>query len=714
MDVWDKDIEEVIRDIIRRLDWFDFAEFITKPEYVVDYLKNFYQEVFPKPLRHDLGEFYTPDWLAAYLVNQSGFDGDVQKRILDPACGSGTFLVAVLNKVYEKYKKELHKEKLVPYITKNIVGFDINPVAVLTARTNYLISLSRFNLQKTRITVPIYLTDSIVLPELVKQPKLTDKAKLYGIKTTKEVFYIPADIKDQIAPVMLFLKENVEREQDIEDVKEQLRQRFGFEEKIIHHLSELYCKLVELNSKDQNKIWCDIIINQFATLFQSKFDFVIGNPPWVNWEFLDDEYQKHLMRINDEYGLYFTKGLESRLGKVKRDISAIFFYVCSDVYLKEKGTIAFLIKPMYQVPMGRGFRNFNRETKDVKIEKLKTPLKVLLVEDVTKENPFEINNEVSLIIAKKGEKTEYPIVYKKWTGKRMHELEDYVAEPSDANDALSTWIIYQSKKPAALGRFSYKIRTGIYHGLKEAFFDLQILIDKGELVQIRNCEGKVKDIEKDRVYPFIVARHVKKWKIEDSSGQRYTYCILPQSYPEEKNENKLKKETPKTWEWLNDFREQLLSRKSKVFAKEPFYSIYGLGDWESKYKVVWVRMGFSPNFVVVSSVVDKFLGEKPVLPAAIEMFVPTNSKEEAHYICAVLNSSLVRESLKALSSKSKSGLSSSIVSKVRLDKFNPKNNIHKKLANLSQKAHQLAEKNDSTLKEVEKEIDTLVEKLYSS
>ncbi|MEM3701019.1 MAG: hypothetical protein QXL57_09200, partial [Candidatus Bathyarchaeia archaeon] len=77
-------------------------------------------------------------------------------------------------------------------------------------------------------------------------------------------------------------------------------------------------------------------------------------------------------------------------------------------------------------------------------------------------------------------------------------------------------------------------------------------------------------------------------------------------------------------------------------------------------------------------------------------------------------SSLVRENLKMLSSKSKSGLSSSIVSKIRLDKFNPKNNIHKKLANLSKKAHQLAEKNDSTLREVEKEIDTLVEKLYSS
>jgi type I restriction-modification system DNA methylase subunit len=111
LDVWDDDIRDVIKRIIRRLDWFDFAEFVTKPEYVVDYLKNFYQEVFPKELRHDLGEFYTPDWLAKYVVNQAGFDGNVSKRVLDPACGSGTFLVAILNRIYETNKKRTNQRK---------------------------------------------------------------------------------------------------------------------------------------------------------------------------------------------------------------------------------------------------------------------------------------------------------------------------------------------------------------------------------------------------------------------------------------------------------------------------------------------------------------------------------------------------------------------------------------------------------------------------
>lgn len=713
LDVWDKDIQDITKDIIKRMDWFDFAEFITKPEYVVDYLKNFYEKVFPKHLRHDLGEFYTPDWLAKYAVNLAGFDGDIDKRVLDPACGSGTFLVAIINKVFEKYKKQQHKERLIADISKNIVGFDINPIAVLTARTNYLIALARFNLEKTQVTIPVYLTDSIVLPELSKQTKLTDKVKLYNIRTTKDIFAIPNVIKPRISDVMHLLKSNVEKEIDEAHTREQLENQFGYDENVIHHLLELYRCLLILNKKNQNKIWCDIIINQFSTLFQGKFDFVIGNPPWVNWEFLDDDYQKHLMDINDEYGLYFTRGLKSRLGTVKRDISAIFFYVCSDVYLKLHGTIAFLIKPMYQIPSGKGFRNFNR-LKEIPYEKLATPLKLLTVEDVTKEDPFEIGNEVSLIVARKGEVTSYPIKLRKWAGKRTHELEDYKAEPSSENDILSTWNIYKGKKEVtALGDSDYKIRTGIYHGLKKAFFDFELLVDKGKLIQIRNCEEQTKDIEKTMLYPLIMSRHVNKWKLGDARNQKYTYCILPQSKPTEDNEMDMKSLEPKTWEWLKQFEDKLAQRKSKMFGKKPFYSIYGLGDWDAKYKVAWKSMGFYPDFLVISSVDDKVLGEKLILPEHVLQFIPVKSKKEAHYICAILNSSLVRKQLYTLSSHGKSGLSSSIVGQIRLDKFNPKNAVHDSLSTLSMQAHGYSKlENIEALRKVEKTINETVELLY--
>jgi len=250
LDIWDAEVRQLVLTIIKALGDFDTAFFATKPDEVVDYLKNFYQEVFPKQLRHDLGEFYTPDWLAEYITKMSGFDGEVSKRVIDPACGSGTFLISILNKVYERNRRSAKKEELIKYITNNVVGFDINPVAVLTARTNYLISLTRFNFQRTTFTIPVYLTDSIVLPELAAQTKLTDETNVYHIKTTKGVFSIPQHVKSRITQVMHFLKQCLERSIDQSRMAKELDRKFDFEDADQRQLGHLYSQLLVLSKKN--------------------------------------------------------------------------------------------------------------------------------------------------------------------------------------------------------------------------------------------------------------------------------------------------------------------------------------------------------------------------------------------------------------------------------------------------------------------------------
>ena len=58
----------------------------------------------PKSLRHALGEYYSPDWLAQRTYNEVGINGDIQKSILDPTCGSGTFIVIAIKKMIETNK----------------------------------------------------------------------------------------------------------------------------------------------------------------------------------------------------------------------------------------------------------------------------------------------------------------------------------------------------------------------------------------------------------------------------------------------------------------------------------------------------------------------------------------------------------------------------------------------------------------------------------
>ena len=57
----------------------------------MDLLQRLYQDLVDPASRHDLGEFYTPDWLAELTLREA--DCIPGRSILDPACGSGTFLL---------------------------------------------------------------------------------------------------------------------------------------------------------------------------------------------------------------------------------------------------------------------------------------------------------------------------------------------------------------------------------------------------------------------------------------------------------------------------------------------------------------------------------------------------------------------------------------------------------------------------------------------
>nr|WP_242848992.1 N-6 DNA methylase [Syntrophomonas palmitatica] len=106
------------------------------PEAVRDLLKLLYEQLLPKTIRHDLGEFYTPDWLAQHTINSSGMKPS--DKVLDPTCGSGTFLILTIKEKISKLKTILPPDKLVEHILTHVYGFDLNPLAVIASRTNYI------------------------------------------------------------------------------------------------------------------------------------------------------------------------------------------------------------------------------------------------------------------------------------------------------------------------------------------------------------------------------------------------------------------------------------------------------------------------------------------------------------------------------------------------------------------------------------------------
>jgi SAM-dependent methyltransferase len=170
-------------EILKRLDEYDPTTLTLLPEETRDLFKKLYHYLLPREIRHNLGEYYTPDWLAQRLLTQVDnefFQGDPRRnethmrrkllsvRFLDPACGSGTFPILIIARMLELGQALLVQEsELLESILRNVVGFDLNPLAVLTARVNYLLAIADLlEYRRGDITIPIYLADSVRTPTL--------------------------------------------------------------------------------------------------------------------------------------------------------------------------------------------------------------------------------------------------------------------------------------------------------------------------------------------------------------------------------------------------------------------------------------------------------------------------------------------------------------------------------------------------------------------
>ncbi len=164
-----------------------------------DVLKELYQEMVNPVVRKQLGEFYTPDWLADKIV-QDVLKHDPSKSVLDPACGSGTFLFkTILYKIEKLNENGYDQSKILSHILENVIGFDVHPLAAIISKTNYLLALRDINhFRKGSITIPVYLSDSLKIPS--KKMEVSDALTTFEFDTqiSNKKFSFPPKILEDI------------------------------------------------------------------------------------------------------------------------------------------------------------------------------------------------------------------------------------------------------------------------------------------------------------------------------------------------------------------------------------------------------------------------------------------------------------------------------------------------------------------------------------
>ena len=487
--VWSDPIEQLVREMVARLDNYNPGTLSEDPANSRDLLKRLYQQLFPKSVRHDLGEYYTPDWLAEHVLDELGYAGDPDKRILDPACGSGTFLVMAINRVRKWYDENREtcrfgEDDLCRKLLNNVIGFDLNPLAVMAARTNYLIAIRDLVGRVDKVEIPVYLCDSILTPSAYGGLFAGDKLKrARELKTAAATFLVPVEVsqsREDISKYAEQLEFCIRNDYPASEFVERCRdEQLSVDAELVH--VELYNELVKLDEANKNGVWARIIKNAFAPLFVGRVDYVAGNPPWVRWGYLPKEYREASVGLWKKYGLFSLRGFEARLGSGEKDLSQLFVYACIDNYLGRGGRLGFLITQTVFKAKGQaeGFRRF-------RLGLMGDLFAILGVNDFSNLKPFEgASNLTVSFVAEKGKATKYPVPYTVWTQKQkgatvhMEQSLDEVAalchraaqqaNPVDKIRRNSQWQTSSKAMGQALaqmvGASSYKAKIGAYRSL---------------------------------------------------------------------------------------------------------------------------------------------------------------------------------------------------------------------------------------------------------
>ncbi|ABX03192.1 MAG TPA: hypothetical protein DEF47_12420 [Herpetosiphon sp.] len=737
---------EAIRQIMQRLNLYRLSDL--QLERTRDIVKYVYEQIVPEPLRHSLGEYFTPEWLVEFTLDRVGYQGSqiLDQKILDPCCGSGNFLIHAI----ERYKQAAHAQgwddsAILHGITNHIFGFDLNPLAMLTARVNYLIAISDLLKTSSAVEIPVYQADAVYIPK----PR-PDDPTIYRYDISTRLTGCPILALD--IPVSLIHKQHLFA-RVLEEMEESINEHQHTSAFITHlkrnpefcrvedhldwipYLEKMFNDIQFLESRSWNRIWCRIARNYFASVAIGSCDIVAGNPPWVRWSELPQLYAEKIKPICDEYGIFSD---ERFFGGNELDISGMITYTVIDQWLDEGGKLAFILPQNHlQSQSSGGFRQFQiRET----------PLEVLQVDDFSEVKPFRrVGNRPAVITIYKGRATTYPVPYNIWKRITPTTISENVSYATAAENLLSipheAYALEDAGKRWSilpLGRFpllsmlngedrSIEGRKGIVTDLNGAYF-IRILghgyrtgtlrfktsPDQGQ----KPVPERTYEIEADLVYPLIKgAKNVQPFYATTSelavivpnkginsssmpSMSRLTYQGYPLAarYFQSLNRDVLidgvglldQRST-----WRTRMRPFLEKQYADNLADIPFYAIYNVGDYTfAPYKVVWAEMSGSLKAAVISDGLVPYIEQrKIIIPDHKIYFASFSSEKYAHFICALLNSSIIREFVDSFTIKLQVG---TIFKHLRLPKFDLENAEHLSLVDLSITAHNTMNKTNGS------------------
>lgn len=695
-----------------------------------DVLRDLYQALVPGKLRQSLGEFYTPDWLVDFTIEQAKNGAWLNKRVLDPTCGSGAFMITVLRLMREEAAQDgWDSAHILEHLCTSVWGFDLNPLAVQTARVNFLMEIA--DLLKASpghtLEIPVLLADAIYSP--ASDPAKGQDVVNYqiGSQAAGLDIMLPSALafnRIRLDQVFAQMGEDVESNLEYADVETRLLASDLLTQSEADQwrmpLKYTYNQILELHRQQWNGIWFRVVRNFFWSATAGHFDCIVGNPPWVRWSKLPETYRERVKPTCERYGI-FSKN--KRHGGNELDISAMITYTTSDKWLKTNGRLAFVITgTIFKNPSSAGFRQLRLEPSNPKTLHL-TPV---CVDDMKALKPFDdASNHTAVVVFNKTVKPgSYPVPYRLWDSipgntksipvtmnlpDVMLRVKITTKEAAPVDEAGSPWAVLTKGRYKILEALSGKCgwvagRKGITADLNGVFF-VPIIQNNDTLVLVHSRpEAGKKDIgtiktawvEADLLYPLVKgagdfeACYLRLNNPHRDDEKLYTF-VPNQGIG---NSDYLACETAmncpglaKTKAWFSGYKNLLNDRSTyrRQMKGAPFYAVYNVGDYTFQpWKVVWPEMSSRFYAAVAGSAEVPTVGKRPYIPDHKVYFAGFDEKEAAFFLCGLLNTPMVREWVESHIVSIQVG---DIFKHMQLPKYDEVNERHVALSKLVEKAH---------------------------
>lgn len=638
-----------------------------------DVFKRLYQDMVSYDVRHDLGEYYTPDWLAGYMIRQK-MDIKSDDLVLDPGCGSGTFLVEALQLKIDESDED--PEELISRLPEEVVGFDVHPLAVMIAKANYVAAIrDLLQYRRERIQLPVYLADSVLFDEELRDTQNLDGVTVRGpIRIAGEKYYLPQKAIENPQDFDEALDIMADFIEDGEGFEWRLAQNIPEFEDVTSAFERIRESIEQAARENRDSIHAFILKNFFRPLYLANhvsFDAVIGNPPYLSYRFMGNQQQKQSKSLLNRYNL--SPGAENI---PHLEEATLFVVRCVDLYLEDGGALGFVMpRSIFNAAQHEPFRNGD----------FTVDFGLTLVLDLEGVDPL-FNIPACAIFGRKGSPFEYPVPRENISG----SLGDSNADWLQAQSKLSieeTDLYLQGGEVTSwddvppMSRSSY--HSKFYQGatiVPRPLFFVQRKHDPSDFgfneasptletsdyayENTKRDEYKVRltgEIESDFLYGTLLGGDLVPF-----TNRNFRTVVLPlvaesTSYSLIDSQSAKSGGYPKLASWLEDAEEVWQRTDSSVddlMENLDYRNKLTRQDPSIKYRVLYLHSGTNlAGCVVTTEKVNKQsdISVQNVAVDAKTYCYETDDADEAYYLSAVINSNVLNESIKNLQSRGEFG-----------------------------------------------------------